>query len=274
MKVIQCNDVYSVDSISMEDIIYGKAMLNKATTVGTIVSIRSIFNSTPMSQPFELDNFNSMFQNAESIQTPEDLANFLEGIKDDLVYPLERLDDFLTYYVNRYLAINMKMDCAIDSVFMDFKDLLKFDSVQKSPSLKKMVGFFSRIFINNYKNRDALKEILLQEKEEDHSLNRIIYPIPVLIINPVCALLGFGKDQNTGTSMSSFKIFLESNEISKVVCQNDSFYPILEDIRQASKDFDDLGYITLYHRSLDDMKYGIISNNIYYRDDGTYFITK
>lgn len=274
MKIIQCDDVYSVDSISMEDIIYGKAMLNKTTTVGTIVSIRAIFNSSPVSQPLELDKFNQMFQNAESIQTSEDLANFLEDIKDDLIYPLERLDDFLTYYVNRYLAINMKLKCSIDSIFTDLRELLEDKNVQKSPSLNRMLNFFTRLFINNYNNRDVLKEILTQEQEHDTKLDRLIYPIPVLIVNPVCALYGFGKENGKDTSLGSFKLFLNSNELSKIVCQNDSFYPILEEIRASSKDFDELGYMTIYHKSLDEMKYGIVSNNVFYRDDETYFLTK
>lgn len=274
MKIAQCSDIYSVDTISMEDLIYGKAMLNRTSTVGTVVSINAIFNSVPITQPLELQDFNSNFQGAENIKTTGDLVNFLAKLKEDFIYPLDRLDDFLTFYVNQYLTIVMKLSYTIDSAFVDLEELFQIEEVRKSPGLDKMLTFFSRLFYINFKNRETLKEILEKEKEEDTEFNRIIYPIPVLVINPVCGLIGFGKENSNGMSMSSLKSFLDSNEISKTVCQDNSFYPVLEEIRQASKEFDELGYITIYHRTLDDMKYGLISNKVFHRADGTYYLTK
>lgn len=272
MQIIKSNDIYSVDSISLQDIIYGKAMLNKASTVGTIVNVSAIFTGYPLEQPLDLENFNESFKGGEKITTPEELANFIVKLQDDFTYSLDRLDDFLTHYVNSYLYYNMKSTLTIESVFTDIEDLVKMPQVANTLGMKRMVTFFSKLFSINYNNRVRLREILEEEKEVDEQIGRIIYPVPVLIINPVCGLIGFSKTNDA--SMTRFRNFLDSNEISKVVCQNDSFYPILEDIRNASNEFNDLGYITIVHRTLDDMKYGLITNKVYHRDDGTYYLTK
>lgn len=275
MKIVKCNDIYSVDSISMQDIIYGKAMLNKTSTVGTIASITAIFSSRPIDQELDLSRFNDLFKGGENINTPQDLVEFIDKLKDEEIYPLDRLDDFLTHYVNQYLLTNYvsKESWYIDSVFTDLGDLFQIPSITDSLAVKRMIKFFSKLFYINYNNRDRLKEILEEEKEEDTTLNRLLYPIPVIVINPVCGLHGFDKLPN-GQSMVGFRNFLNSNEIARVVGQNDPFFPILEEIRKASTEFDELGYITLFHRPLEKMKFGIVSNKVFHKDNGIYYLTK
>jgi hypothetical protein len=274
MEIIKSNDIYSVDSISMYDIIYGKAMLNRVTTTGTVINISSIFISTPQDQSLDLEKFNEEFQGGEAIDTPQELVKFISKLKGSFVYPLDRLDNFLTHYVNLYLNNIFKSGYTIESVFTDLEDLFSIDEVVNAPGMKRMIKFFSKLFSTNYSNRERLKEILGEEKEVDETFNRVIYPIPVLIINPVCGLIGFSKVNESEPSLLSFRRFLDNNEITKVVCQNDSFFSILEDIRKASKEFDELGYITLVHRTLDDMRYGLIVNKVYHRDNGTYLLER
>lgn len=273
MKIVKCNDIYSVDSISMQDIIYGKAMLNKASTVGTVASISAIFTSIPIDQELDLSRLNELFQGGENINTPQNLVEFIDKLKDEQIYPLDRLDDFLTHYANQYLLINQDKGWYIDSVFTDLGDLFQKNEVTETLSCKRMIKFFSKLFFINYNNRDRLREILEEEKEEDTTLNRLLYPIPVIVINPVCGLHGYDKLPN-GQSMVGFRNFLNSNEITRIVCQNDSFYPILEEIRSTCNEFDELGYITLFHRPLETMKFGIVSNKVFHKDNGTYYLTK
>ena len=277
MKIVKCNDIYSVDTINMQDIIIGKAMLNKASTIGTIASITALFSSIPIDQPLDLSKFNVLFQGGEKITTPEELVEFIEKLRDEEIYPIDTLDDFLTHYINQYLLINLgtyqKNDWYIDSTFTDLKDLFDTPGLTGTLTVKRMIKFFSQLFAINYNNREKLIEILEEETEEDKEVNRLLYPLPVITLNPVCGLLGFEQFEN-GQSMVGLKNFLTSNEVTRIVCQNDAFFPILEEIRKTSNEFDELGYITLYHRPLTTMKYGIVSNKVYHRENGTYYLTK
>lgn len=274
MDIKVCNNYHNIDTISRGDFIIGEAMLNRQTTVGVVVDTNALYFAIPKDVELDLVNFNTLFEGADKIKTVDDLVNYFNKLKESTItYPFDRMDDFLTYYVNDYLERLLCTTFKIDSVFTDFEELVQIPEIRNAPGLDKLIKFFTTIFTANYSSRNELVEIVKDYMREANDNNTLIYTIPVLTVNPVCGLIGFGNDGH-GNSINGFRKFLCSDDRSKIICQNDSFYPNLEDIYAASQFFRSLGYIYIYAHGNDSIKFGRKKVKVYKRDNGTYFITK
>lgn len=267
MEISHCIQPHQIDTTSEADFILGQAIIAGKPVTGCSCAIYTLYNRTP--EKIDTDILDKLYQSSSSIQDKDSLIEFIKSIKtigeEYPQYPIESVNEFLTYYINVYLKYVFGSKIEIDDAFLDIEDLLQIEEVTSNEGFGLMLNYFNKVFTINYKNKDIVKDIINNEVITSDN-GTMLYQIPILTYKPLCGVIGFGE-------IYELKSYLENRNNEYIIVKENKIFNMLEDIRNSSPEFKEFGFIHIYARKKDSNKpFERFRRKVYYNTTGKYRI--